>query len=501
MRCIVVFLFVLFIARSETAFAAAPAPCDITLSPGSDIVQAANNNPGKVICLPDGAYLTTSIRVTVSNVTLRAINRHKARIQGRIEIQGWYNTLDGLWWDAALDPQNLVSNPGLIAIAGQNNIVQNCLIANLQGSAADGSPGGVGVRIGKLTNGFGGFTDAHNNSVLSNRFDGWGPRAAIGDCGDGICASQPIAVGCSVADQGEQGCNPAPQFSGTRIIDNVFTNGPYGIKGYNPAIQTYMPTEIGYNLIELGNIGLEVKTHNVFVHHNELRRMSSNALGNRSGFNSFYENNYVHDIRDNTAPTAQADQSKAVFVFSGYGLVFRNNIVVNNHRGFVANQIDGPANPIGAVQLINNTFAGNEFGLQFIGLPTGGGAADTRFQLVNNIFVGMGAATQAEAVFSWDYPDNLYVPGNANSVITTMSNNLFWNSYPSTARGYQTDAPIIGDPRFIGGGYGYTADRFQIGPDSAAIDQGRAFQNVPTTDFFSTARPSGIAHDIGADER
>src|SRR5215831_10906820 len=70
--------------------------------------------------------------------------------------------------------------------------------------------------------------------------------------------------------------------------------------------------------------------------------MTGNALGNRGGYNSFYENNYVHDIRTPHVD-ASRDSSRAAWLF-GDGIVFRNNIIANSRRAFAAYQL-GAGNP------------------------------------------------------------------------------------------------------------------------------------------------------------
>lgn len=440
-------------------------PCTRTLSSGAQLILIANANPGGTICLNSGTYAGGTL--TASGVTIRAITPWTARITSPINIQGWNNTLDGLRWSGTLS-----SAPGVIGISGQQNRVLNCKIENLQ--SADGTANGIWV--GRSNNA---FADAHNTEIAGNLFSGWGPTASCG-----TCAGKPIIVGCSPADQGAP-CSPQPQFSGTWIHDNTFTAGPYGLTGYNAAIATYMPTTIERNVIEYGNHALETKGHNQVVRANEIRYMSGNALGNRGGYNSFYEGNYVHHVTGGS--------SAAVWVFGGWGIVFRNNLVAYSDRAFFASEKEPGG--IGAVQLVNNTFYGNSAPLQFEYLEQGGGAPGTAFEIVNNIFVGTGA-TQ-DVAFSYDHPAFLYVPGSSLSVIRAFTHNLFGGGYTTAVGGVATAAPVTGAPAFAGGG-GPAA--FLLTAASAARDAATSFQNVPSTDYFGAPRPRGPAVDLGAAE-
>jgi len=172
--------------------------------------------------------------------------------------------------------------------------------------------------------------------------------------------------------------------------------------------------------------------------------------------------------------------------------VIRNNLIYGTTRHAMrAYMIDAAAGPANLV-IVNNTFIGSSAGWAIKITEESGG-----HDIFNNILLGgVGSLAVANTSFTSDYNvvNNAFSLDGETTVITLSA----WRG-----RGLGLDAHSIqatAAQLFVNAGAG----DYHLSATSPAIDAGKASLggvSAPSTDLGRTARPKGLAFDIGAYEK
>ncbi len=185
------------------------------------------------------------------------------------------------------------------------------------------------------------------------------------------------------------------------------------------------------------------------------------------------DGNTIHDHSSDTA-----HNSLGVHIYNGGsgGLndnVVRNNTIYNNTKGGCILVADGSN-----IQVYNNVCYGNYSGITaFSGL--------TAALIYNNTC----------------YSNTIHGVESKGGSATLFTNNILYmngTNLLNTSGSYTSTTNLIGTNPFFTNAAGN--DFTLTASSTAAIDQGTSVASVLTTDILGTARPSGLAFDIGAYE-
>jgi hypothetical protein len=316
------------------------------------------------------------------------------RVTDPIQLSGDNNIIDGLTWDADLDPNLRESDPGTLAISGRNNLISRCIFRNMRTTGGHGS---CIISIGRLEeNGHFINTVANNNVIDSCTFYNWGLR---GEAKGSTKSSTCIAVG----EENDKG-----KFTGTVIRRNSFTEGPYQEYGYNAAIKVFNSSTLENNYLYKGQECLEIKFGNSTIKGNTIHHFSGyNILANRLGRNNLYENNIVYDVK----PIDKTSSAQGIMIWEAGNTVYRNNLVYDCARAVLVlgKQTSGNA-LMQYVLLENNSFIRNNVGITFNNLA----GSPRNVILVKNIFYSDPASPRMHMLSGFDpasienYSDNIY---------------------------------------------------------------------------------------------
>lgn len=387
----------------------------LSVSPGTDLADFVNRKTRySEFLLQNGTYSTGNGHcITRNNIVIRKENpADEIRIAGTLQVCGDNNVIDGLTWDADMDNEIRSSNPGTLAISGSGNTIRHCIFKNMRATVN----GNKIIIIGRQLTNDGRFldTEANNNTIEFCTFDNWGLRdEPKGSTKSSAC----IAVGLE-DDKGK--------FTGTRIQNNLFINGPYKQYGYNAACKIFNATILQNNVFAGGQECMEVKYGNCCIKGNIIHHFSGfNILANRYGRNNLYENNTVYDVE----PIDETSSAPGFMIWEAGNTVYRNNVIYNCSK---AGQILGKETDHNSlmkyVLIENNTFVDNKKGINFDnkkGIPK-------NIAVTRNIFYGYDSSKKMYSLANYD-----------TASIQYFNNNLFYNNMLSAG-----ERPLTVDPLF-----------------------------------------------------
>jgi hypothetical protein len=323
----------------------------ITIPPGDDITDfVGRHRRYNEFLLVTGEYPAgNGVCITRSHIVIRKKSpADQPRITEPMQIAGDDNVFDGLIWDADINPDIRRSDPGTLTICGQRDTVRNCQFRNFRSTVNGNKILVIGRMMieGNFTN-----TVADDNTIESCTFDNWGLR----DEPKGSLKSSACIVVGREDDKGK--------FTGTRIRNNLFINGPYKQYGYNAACKVFNSVLVENNIFSGGQECMEMKFGNSTIRGNSIHHFSGyNVLANRGGRNSLYENNTVYDVE----PIDSISRAQGFMIWECGNTVFRNNLVYDCQ---ITGRIPGretPGNTLMEYLLIeHNSFINNKRGIVF----------------------------------------------------------------------------------------------------------------------------------------
>lgn len=323
----------------------------ITIPSGGDIVDFVGRHPRyNEFLLETGEYQAgRGVCIMRSNIVIRKKSPgDQPRITEPMQIAGDDDVLDGLIWDADKDADCRRSDPGTLAISGKRDTVRNCQFRNFRSTVNGNKIVVIGRMMveGNFTN-----TVADDNTVESCTFDNWGLR----DEPKGSLKSSACIVVGREDDKGK--------FTGTRIRNNLFVNGPYKQYGYNAACKVFNSVLLENNIFSGGQECMEMKYGNSTVRGNTIHHFSGyNILANRGGRNSLYENNTIFDVE----PIDSISSVQGFMIWECGNTVFRNNLIYDCRATGRIPGRESPENSLMEYLLIeHNSFIDNKRGIVF----------------------------------------------------------------------------------------------------------------------------------------
>jgi hypothetical protein len=166
-------------------------------------------------------------------------------------------------------------------------------------------------------------------------------------------------------------------------------------------------------------------------------------------------------------------------IASNYGILADYTSTLDVDRSLLANDANGIA-AANAYRVVNTVFAHDGIAFQVYGTAnTGTLAFDTFVAATSTVVSAPHAITANSSIFASDPV--------APSPMVAVSYSLFTTAPPAGT------GNLMGDPDFLDSDY-------HIGPTSAAIDHADPAATLDH-DLDGGPRPTGVARDIGADER
>lgn len=346
----------------------------------------SNNLSTSVFLLGDGWYSNPDINR--SNVIVRAVNKHQARLTAGMDVNGDNVIVNGV--------SRITTGVG-IQVFGSGCSVLNCHV-----SGFGKTDFGTGIWVLKEALVAGTMT-----LVKGNLVEDFG--------GDDFISG--IAVGMQVDTQDINDIRVT--ISHNTVIGAP--NPPDGI--FNASIQFFFPALVHHNFCDtISGTPIQNKSRNSHVHSNEMVNcFPDGCLYNREESNNLWEYNYIHDCE------------VGIDHFKGENCVYRYNVIANVESfGRIKNSEGGASHNI---IIENNTFF-NASASGWFWDQTGGGTFDDILWRRNIWHTNPGAAIQTgPGLSAWDETDNLF----------------FQTTEPTgtTGAGGTSDADI--DPQFVGG--------------------------------------------------
>ena len=507
--------------------------------------NASGNTDSPINCVGTashgGGLLAQNSVVTIANNTI--ISNVANRRGGGIFVVGsiasinnnkvYSNTAKqgaGIWGGGAIGVTTLTNK--LISIKN-NDIAYNTTVTNTDNTGAFDSDGG-----GLLLN-FGSLSEVVSNQIYSNTIlapDGYGAALRVQFGSTSVISANRILSNTSFI-------NPLNQFSSTlgggmelveasaQIINNYWENNAnVAVKIDNAPYAIIDGNTIVNNRSDRGGAGIWIIRKTVFTITNNTIAgniasgtndggggINLNDIGQAGVGSGLIANNLIYNnVSNNHAG-------------GGIGMVgMPGPLVINNNQIYNNQAKDGAGVALEDVQNVTmngNRISGNTSGSFTSGVYIRGGSSPTTsmVSLLNNfIYKNDDIGVNAQNVGTMTLTNNTIVNNGVgisaypaiggqsirltNNIVSqhsgcaltngpysfTVNSNLFFNNGGS---GCVAISGLTTNPFFVSS----ATDDYRLSASSTAIDAGTA-TGAPSTDYFGTTRPQGIAHDIGAHE-